>query len=330
MLIKPLRVLIVTTIVLISFLTIQTFRKLNADKFENILNAKVRPENGQNVFFIDTRETTENVTLTARQACAVESAALSNPDLKVFFLYASRERSLNLTITSEVDAILSYPNVFINYLNMQELSIKSPMESFFRTQRLAKSAFKVEHTSDVLRLLLLWKYGGTYLDTDMIVMKKLDSVASNYACVQDIWYVNGAILNFDDKKGKELAKMFIRALIANFNGDYFVTNGPGLITSVLEGLCKVNVSMMAEKKECQGFHVHPEEVCYPIPYQSWELLMDEIYADEVMNKTRDSIVVHFWNNLSHGKKIEVDSKAGYIQLARKFCPKTLKHIKNYF
>lgn len=331
--IKPVKILIVAIVILITFVTLlkSLIRNDNLnDIFENIINAELQPENGQNVFFIDTKETTKNVILSARQACAIESSALANPHLKVFFLFSSRERLNNLKLTPEVGAILSYPNVHINYLNMNEISSKSPMESFLKTRRLAKSSFKIEHTSDVLRLLLLWKYGGTYLDLDMIVKKKLDSIASNYACVQDISNVNGAILNFDTIKGKELAEIFIEGLIANFNGDKFATNGPGLITSVLEGLCKVNVTMMVQKKECEGFHVHPQKVCYPIPFQSWQHFMDEKFANDVMEKTRDSMVVHFWNKLSHVKKIKMDSNAAYIQLARKFCPITMENLRDFF
>lgn len=126
---------------------------------KNILNDKKQPTNGKNVFFIDSGDSRRDVILSARQACAIESAALANPKLNIFLLYSSRKRLEKLMMSSVVDAILSYPNVFINYLNVDELSVGSPMEDFIKNKKLSKSKFKVVHTSDVLRLLLLWKFG---------------------------------------------------------------------------------------------------------------------------------------------------------------------------
>jgi mannosyltransferase OCH1-like enzyme len=33
------------------------------------------------------------------------------------------------------------------------------------------SSTPVEHASDVLRFLSLWKYGGTYLDMDFVILR---------------------------------------------------------------------------------------------------------------------------------------------------------------
>ena len=329
--IKRFRVSILTIVILIFVAVLIIFPVMQVYKFENILKAKVQPENGENVFLIDTKTATTDVMLTARQACAIESAALINPHLKIFVIFTSQERLQKLKMTLELDAVLSYPNVFINFVNLDEFSAGSPLEEFIASKKLSTSSFKIEHTSDVLRLLLLWKYGGTYLDTDMIVKKNLKSVPPNFACVQDELYVNGAILNFDNKKGKNLSKIFMNALQDQFDGEFFATNGPVLITSVLKNLCEVeNVTEMTSKNDCKGFHVLENNLCYSIPYYMWESLMTDENTEEIMELIEDSIVVHFWNNLSHGKLMSVTSNAPYLQLARKFCPKTMKNVKDFF
>ena len=43
--------------------------------------------------------------------------------------------------------------------------------------KLNASLYKVEHTSDVLRCAILWRFGGTYLDTDMIVLREFPKVS---------------------------------------------------------------------------------------------------------------------------------------------------------
>lgn len=300
-------------------------------KYENLYDAKFQPSNGQNIFLIETENSTVNVTLNARQACAIESAAMVNPHLQVFVLYESRERLENLLITPTVKAVLKYTNVQFNYIDKEQMSEGSPVEELMRSKKLSESKYRKEHTSDVLRLLILWTFGGTYLDTDVIVKKTLDWLPSNYACVQENSSINGAVLNFDLEKGKNLSELFLKTLNQKFNGNQWSTNGPALITTVLKGLCKTNnITIMETMHDCEGFHVLRREYCYPINYVNWRKLMREDDVENSMKKVRDSMVVHFWNKMSHTETINVDSKAPYIQLARKFCPKVLETCRDFF
>jgi lactosylceramide 4-alpha-galactosyltransferase len=48
---------------------------------------------------------------------------------------------------------------------------KTPLEKWDFGAAMASSSWPTEHSSDILRLLTLWKYGGTYLDLDVIILK---------------------------------------------------------------------------------------------------------------------------------------------------------------
>lgn len=53
------------------------------------------------------------------------------------------------------------------------------------------------HVSDMVRLVYLYRYGGTYLDTDSFVLKSLETYKNTFG-VEDIKYVNNAVmLGFD-------------------------------------------------------------------------------------------------------------------------------------
>ena len=52
------------------------------------------------------------------------------------------------------------------------------LEKLITSQKLQSSRYKVSHLSDVLRFSILWRFGGTYLDTDMIVLRPFPSVTS--------------------------------------------------------------------------------------------------------------------------------------------------------
>lgn len=306
--------------------------KSDLGEFGNILESRNQPEGGKNVFFIDSSESKDNVTLNARKACAIESAAFTNPHLKIFLLFSSESRFEALETTPVLKAILSYSNVFINFLNATQFSVESSMEDFFESNALSTSSFKIEHTSDALRLLVLWKYGGTYLDTDMIVRRKLDSLPSNLACRQSKDEINNAFLRFSNQKdGHELAELFITNFVLRFNGAIFPWNGPKLITRVVKDICGTNdVQNVIDKNSCQGFFTLDSPFCYEISYSEWNKLMEENFTEEVLQRVEQSITVHFWNHVTRDVKLSPSSKAPYIMLARQFCPKVLKSCGEFF
>ena len=47
-----------------------------------------------------------------------------------------------------------------------------------------ESNYTTVHTSDILRIAILWKSGGTYLDSDMIALREFpnDTLAPNFIC----------------------------------------------------------------------------------------------------------------------------------------------------
>lgn len=120
------------------------------------------------ILFAETGVSVENVYLSSRQACSIESAALTNPKSDVILFYVNQERFDMLEETAIIRALNHYKNIKIDTININELSVGTPMESFVKSGLLSTSKFIVEHTSDVVRLLLLWKFSGTYIDTDMI------------------------------------------------------------------------------------------------------------------------------------------------------------------
>lgn len=123
----------------------------------------------------------------------------------MLFLTDTHEVSLN--DTSLIESLRQYRNIYFKYFNLVEFSKETPLESWILSEKLQTSKYLLSHTSDVVRYLTLYKYGGTYLDLDVIVVKHHN--LSNYACSEDDKYVNGAILNFDTKRGREVASLCI-------------------------------------------------------------------------------------------------------------------------
>lgn len=119
----------------------------------------------------------------------------------------------NTTTLPLIDSILSYKNVHLNYLNITQYAEQTPLEEWIKNGDLFRSTFLNSHTSDVLRFLTLWKYGGTYLDLDVVVRKPLDSIPLNYAGTESIYYVTVGILNMDQSFGHMVAHMCLKYVI---------------------------------------------------------------------------------------------------------------------
>lgn len=134
--------------------------KLGIERLEDILQAKVQPKRGKSIFFHETscpRISSNNaecadtmdwnmVHLNARQACAVESAALHNPNSQIFVLFASpRYKSTNKTVGSKtgpkalLEAILSYENVYLRNLNLWTYAANTPIYDWLKDGILFKS-----------------------------------------------------------------------------------------------------------------------------------------------------------------------------------------------
>ncbi len=91
----------------------------------------------------------------------------------------------------------SYENLFLKSIDLLEFSEKTPLEELMKSGKVLKSKYLMEHLADVLRLLTLWKFGGTYLDLDVIVKDPIESIGENFACEESSSTVANGLLNFD-------------------------------------------------------------------------------------------------------------------------------------
>lgn len=137
--------------------------------------------------------------------------ALMYPHKKVFVMFLTKTNSVHLIKSKLVDSLEAYKNVNFKFINIRQFAKGSPLESWLLTGKLDNSSFKTPHTSDVLRFLTLYKFGGIYLDLDVFVIKSTSLI--NFACAEDENFINGAVLNLSERRGKELATLFIKYCI---------------------------------------------------------------------------------------------------------------------
>ncbi|XP_070505104.1 lactosylceramide 4-alpha-galactosyltransferase-like [Chironomus tepperi] len=286
----------------------------------------------KNVFFHETSCKTNGILeLNARQACAIESTALMNPDHNIFVMFTSQVGLRNTSRLPIIDALLSYPNVHMNYLNITKYAENTPLEDWIMTNTLFNSQYLISHTSDVLRFLSLYKYGGTYLDLDIVMLKSLNSQKShNYAGAESYFAVAVGIIHMEGKTGHEIARMCLNDLKRNFNGKKWANNGPFVLTRVLYEICKSkDIQRMIYENICPNFKVLPVEDCYDIGWQELRKFFEPAYLNETLGRISDALITHVWNKDSARIPLTKDTDAAYIHLARKYCPKTLEACDSF-
>ena len=117
------------------------------------------------------RDSQSGLAITQREACAVASAANTNPDSKVYLLYTCSIIGNVGDSPEYVKQMLSYPNVRIWKLVISDYIKGTPLETWDFMAKVRSSKWPVVHASDILRIITLWKYGGTYLDMDFVIQK---------------------------------------------------------------------------------------------------------------------------------------------------------------
>ena len=165
----------------------------------------------RSIFFL---ETSGERCLTPRQLCSVESAARANPHMSVL-LYIGQDSGNSKSSSvpkhraetkgnrRQCDATLLLaqccPNVRVIYGNLMEhLRDTYLWDHWYLEGHFNRSQMPHVHLSDAVRLALLHKLGGIYLDLDVIVLRPLHCLhnTAGYLTQLNNWIENG-VLTFD-------------------------------------------------------------------------------------------------------------------------------------
>ncbi|XP_016945700.3 lactosylceramide 4-alpha-galactosyltransferase [Drosophila suzukii] len=320
-----------------------TVEDADSSILEDVLQAEPKPTPGRSIFFHETscnlNRRLEKLKVTARQACAIESAALHNPNFQVFVLFAGPTYRIstgghnNSHPQTLVEAILSYSNVHLRRLNLESYAAGTPMEEWLKDGRLSRSKYLFSHISDFLRYLTLYRYGGLYLDMDVVVLRNMEKVPPNYTGAESNTHLAAGVMSLAATGfGHEIAASCLRDFQHNFDGRDWGNNGPGVITRVAQKICSTkDIALMQEDpKRCMGFKVFGRGAFYAVPWKKWRDFFEPEKLEETMARCKDSYVVHVWNKHSSALPIKQGSKSAYAKYAEQNCPRSYKAAGEYF
>ncbi|KAE8733237.1 putative polyol transporter 4-like [Hibiscus syriacus] len=172
-----------------------------------------------------------------------------------------------------------------------------------------------QNLSNLLRLALLYKYGGVYIDTDVIILKSFNHLR-NVIGAQSInaetksWSrLNNAVLIFD--KQHPLLFKLIQEFALTFDGNKWGHNGPYLVSRVVARVIG---------RPGFNFTVMPPSTFYPVDWSRIRTLFrrpnDQIHSDWLHRKLEEiqgqSYAVHLWNRHSREVRVQEGSIVHHI------------------
>ncbi|KAI4457162.1 lactosylceramide 4-alpha-galactosyltransferase alpha- 14-galactosyltransferase [Holotrichia oblita] len=201
------------------------------------------PPKGNSIFFHETSCNSYKhgkIVITKREACAVESAAKLNSNRSVYVLFTSPGilRYEGTESDNVIRSLLTYNNVHLLHVNIDNYTRNTPIENLYEEGHLEYSYYAQSHMSDLLRYLTLWKYGGIYLDLDVIVIRPFTKLSQNFAGAESERDVAAGVLSFsNDEKGHSFATACLHDLKSSYRYNDWGHNGPGVITSSISFAC---------------------------------------------------------------------------------------------
>ncbi|KAG5670081.1 hypothetical protein PVAND_000366 [Polypedilum vanderplanki] len=292
---------------------------------------RLKNSNSQQIFFIESHLEGHRNLSSPKQACSIESAARINPNLDIYLLLMTDQDEVVLDQTPQLEVLLSYPNIRIRFANITEFTRGTILEEFFKENKVQKSNFRLAHTSDIMRMLVLNKFGGLYLDHDVLSLYPVKLIPDkNFACMEKPNQFNNAIIRLDKIEGKKYTDVYLEKVANNYNPNSWPANGPELVTESFKTYCNETTLDMKKTSKCDKITAWAAEKCFLYMWYEYQMFYEEKYKDESLRKmaTIGGFFIHIWNSaFKFNKKtytLSRDSKALYMELAETYCPKAIE------
>ncbi|XP_040580796.1 lactosylceramide 4-alpha-galactosyltransferase [Lepeophtheirus salmonis] len=269
-------------------------------------------------FFLETSGKSQ---LTLKEFCAIESAAKLHPKRKAFFLMTNKTYERSAVVEKMME---TYSNIQFLSIDLTYVFKGTVIENLWLENKIQNSAHYNSHMSDILRSWFVYNYGGTYLDTDIIVLKELP-LDYNYAGVENTesFLVTGSIIHFTHHH--KLLKMILEDISKKFDGSDWINNGPAMFTNNIIKLCKGKTMKTINEAKCHNIQLFPPNAFFSVFYPSWQLFFNNDSREDVKNRLKDSLIAHYWGKLSSKTKIKPGMPIHDLALEK--CPLTAKYFQ---
>jgi len=153
-------------------------------------------------------------------------------------------------------------------------------------------SFWYSHETDLVRLFVLWEFGGFYLDTDVIVLRSMSHL-HNVIGLQEQQYANGAVIQ--SMRRNPFIGWALNEFLKSYNGSDWGANGPTLLTNLA-----LSIRMCPEFDTVRcDMHILGQEAFEVIHYTN---MLSALQGGE--RKFNSSVYAFHYNNRLVGKWLD--------------------------
>ena len=181
------------------------------------------------------------------------------------------------------------------------------------------STFPAAQRSDVVRVALIWKYGGFYMDLDVIVLRPLHCLRNTAGLVGHIsnWVENG-VMTFD--AGHKFVWFLMKYMAFSFKPDVYISLGPATLTDAIKYYCDTAELTSRRRYECRNdawLHLQGPQAFYAIGNDRQDAFYRLPADGEDIARLRKSFLSHIYD-AGNGRTVVKDCL--YDLLAQEYCP----------
>eukprot|EP01026_Neomeris_dumetosa_P054141 TRINITY_DN4858_c0_g1_i5.p1 TRINITY_DN4858_c0_g1~~TRINITY_DN4858_c0_g1_i5.p1 ORF type:complete len:428 (-),score=14.72 TRINITY_DN4858_c0_g1_i5:105-1388(-) len=194
------------------------------------------------------------------------------------------------------------------YATMNQLIQGTPLETWWQKRQFYETEpYWVNNLSNAFRLLVLYEFGGVWLDTDVIILNNFENLRNalgvetgDLSRPQSI-QLNGAVMVF--KKHATILWRIMEEFVRSFNGLVWGHNCPRLMT-------KVALSVPQDLRGKATIEILPRSAFYPIHFYSIAQYFDFKWLDQdkhgkLWKELRlNSYCFHWWHHFVAKKKLQ--------------------------
>ncbi|XP_018428446.1 PREDICTED: alpha-1,4-N-acetylglucosaminyltransferase-like [Nanorana parkeri] len=267
-------------------------------------------------------ETTDRMQPPSLVLCAIESAARVYKDRPVvYFMKGLTEANSDAVKNKYFPNFIPFNNVYFFPLRMEEVFAETALLSWYKKVDPSREVYWTHVSADGCRLALIWRYGGIYMDSDIISMRQIPN--HNFLAAESNRVSSNGVIGFSSHHDFTWKSM--EDFVRNYQGAVWGFQGPSLFTRILKTFCSIPAFTAVKDVRCGNItFLHPQRF-YPIPYPAWRRYY-EVWAKE---PTFDnSYALHLWNYMNRNERRDMvpGSNSLVEHIYQKYCPSTYSDL----
>ncbi|XP_040285841.1 alpha-1,4-N-acetylglucosaminyltransferase-like [Bufo bufo] len=278
---------------------------------------------GDGIIFLETTDTMKPKPLVL---CSIESAARVYHNRPIVFFMKGLEK-----VESNVDekntlryfpTLSSLDNIFIFPLIFNDIFNSTPFLPWYNKTNPKQENYWIHTVADSCRLALIWKYGGIYMDTDIISIQPIPQ--QNFLAAEHSALSSNGVFGFSSQHN--FTWMCMEDFVQNYNGKIWGFQGPHLFTRVLKKWCSLQNFKGIEDISCGNISYLNPQRFYPIPYISWRKYYEVWKKLPTFNY---SYALHLWNYMNNDEQRTMVPGSNMLveHLYKQHCPSTYGAIQ---